>query len=38
MSKVFVLDREKRPLLPIHPATARQLLRNGKAAVFRKFV
>ncbi len=37
MSKVFVLDREKRPLNPIHPATARQFLRNGKAAVFRKF-
>ncbi len=37
MSKVFILDREKRPLDPIHPATARQLLRNGKAAVFRKF-
>ncbi len=37
MSKVFVLDTEKRPLLPIHPATARQFLRNGKAAVFRKF-
>ncbi len=37
MSKVFVLDTEKRPLDPIHPATARQLLRNGKAVVFRKF-
>ncbi|KYC39830.1 HNH endonuclease [Scytonema hofmannii PCC 7110] len=37
MSKVFVLDTEKRPLDPIHPAQARQLLRNGKAAVFRKF-
>jgi 5-methylcytosine-specific restriction endonuclease McrA len=37
MSKVFVLDTEKRPLNPIHPATARQLLRNGKAAVFKRF-
>ncbi len=37
MSKVFVLDSEKRPLLPIHPAQARQLLRNKKAAVFRQF-
>lgn len=37
MSKVFVLDAEKRPLSPIHPAQARQLLRNGKAAVFCKF-
>ncbi len=37
MSKVFVLDTEKRPLNPIHSAQARQLLRNGKAAVFRRF-
>ena len=37
MSKVFVLDTEKRPLDPIHPARARQLLRNKKAAVFRQF-
>jgi hypothetical protein len=26
MSKIFVLDAEKRPLDPIHPAQARQLL------------
>ena len=37
MSKVFVIDSEKRPLAPIHFATARQLLRNKKAAVFRQF-
>lgn len=37
MSKVFVIDLEKKPLNPIHPARARQLLRNGKAAVFRRF-
>ncbi len=37
MSKVFVIDSEKRPLDPIHPAQARQLLRNTKAAVFRRF-
>ncbi len=37
MSKVFVIDTEKRPLDPVHPAQARQLLRNGKAAVFRRF-
>ncbi|MEC4814069.1 MAG: RNA-guided endonuclease IscB, partial [Scytonema sp. PMC 1069.18] len=37
MSKVFCLDTEKRPLNPIHPAQARQLLRNKKAAVYRKF-
>src|ERR671933_1249021 len=37
MSKVFVIDSEKRPLYPIHPAQARQLLRNQKAAIFRRF-
>ena len=37
MSKVFVIDSEKSPLDPIHPAQARQLLRNKKAAVFRRF-
>ncbi|MEC4882983.1 MAG: RNA-guided endonuclease IscB [Scytonema sp. PMC 1070.18] len=37
MSKVFVLDTEKRPLNPIHSAQARQLLRNRKAAIFRRF-
>jgi 5-methylcytosine-specific restriction endonuclease McrA len=37
MSKVFVIDTDKRPLDPIHPAQARQLLRNGKAAVYRRF-
>lgn len=37
MSKIFVIDSEKRPLNPIHSAQARQLLRNKKAAVFRRF-
>ncbi|MBD2450120.1 HNH endonuclease [Nostoc sp. FACHB-152] len=37
MCKVFVLDTERRPLNPIHPAQARQLLSNGKAAIFRRF-
>ena len=37
MSKVLVIDPEKRPLNPIHPAQARQLLKNKKAAVFRRF-
>ena len=37
MSKIFVIDSEKRPLNPIHPAQARVLLRNKKAAVFRRF-
>ncbi len=37
MSKTFVLNINKRPLDPIHPAQARQLLRNKKAAIFRRF-
>ncbi|MDJ0798398.1 MAG: RNA-guided endonuclease IscB [Calothrix sp. MO_167.B12] len=37
MSKVFVIDSEKRPATPIHPAQARQLLRNKKAAVYRRY-
>jgi 5-methylcytosine-specific restriction endonuclease McrA len=37
MSKIFVLDTEQRPLDPIHPAQARQLLRNKKASIFRRF-
>jgi len=37
MCKVFVLDTDKKPLDPIHQAKARQLLRNKKAAVFRRF-
>ncbi|NJM71398.1 MAG: HNH endonuclease [Scytonema sp. RU_4_4] len=37
MSKVFVLDTDKRPLNPIHSAQARQLLRNKKAAIYRRF-
>ncbi len=37
MSKVFVIDQDKRPLDPIHPARARQLLTNGNAVVFRTF-
>ena len=37
MSKVFLLDTNKRPLAPIHPAQARQLLSHKKAAVFKSF-
>jgi hypothetical protein len=37
MCKVFILDTDKRPLNPIHSAQARQLLRNKKAAVVRRF-
>jgi 5-methylcytosine-specific restriction endonuclease McrA len=34
---VFVLDSNKKPLNPTHPARARKLLRTGKAAVFKKY-
>lgn len=37
MSKVFVLDAEKRPLSPCTPARARLLLKQQKAAVLRHF-
>ncbi|MEH1769106.1 RNA-guided endonuclease IscB [Nostoc sp.] len=37
MSKVLVIDTNKRQLDPIHSAQARQLLRNQKAAVYRQF-
>lgn len=34
--RVFVLDAKKRPLDPCHPARARELLRKGRAAIFRR--
>jgi 5-methylcytosine-specific restriction endonuclease McrA len=37
MSNVFVLDTNKQPLDPIHPGRARILLRQGKAAVFKRY-
>ena len=37
MQRVFVLDKNKKPLMPCHPARARQLLTRGKAAVFREY-
>src|SRR5260370_29906650 len=36
MSKVFVLDTQKRPLDPVHPGYARLLLKEGRAAVYRR--
>lgn len=33
--RVFVLDRKARPLMPCHPARARELLRKGRAVVAR---
>ncbi len=35
--KVFVLDTNKQPLAPCHPARARQLLGKGKAAVYCRY-
>ncbi len=37
MQSVFVLDKNRKPLMPCHPARARELLRKGKAAVFRRY-
>ena len=37
MSKVSVLDTNKRVLEPCHPAVARRLLREGNAAVFKRY-
>ncbi len=36
MQRVFVLDKTKNPLMPCNSARARQLLKIGKAAVFRR--
>jgi 5-methylcytosine-specific restriction endonuclease McrA len=37
LSNVFVLDTNKQPLAPTHPARARVLLTSGKAAVYRHY-
>lgn len=37
MSKVFVVDSQKRPLDPVHAGYARWLLTHQKAAVFRRY-
>lgn len=37
MSKVAVLDTNKQVLEPCHPAVARRLLRDGKAAVLKRY-
>lgn len=34
---VFVLDTNRKPLTPCHPARSRKLLKTGKAKVFRKY-
>ncbi len=37
MQKVFVLDSKKKPLMPCHPARARELLTKGRAAVYKRY-
>lgn len=37
MNAVFVVDAARRPLTPCHPARARALLREGRAAVLRRY-
>ena len=37
MSRVLVLDKSNKPLMPCHPARARELLTAGKAAVYRQY-
>jgi len=37
MSKVLLLDTTKQPLDPVHPGRARLLLKEGKAAVYRRY-
>src|SRR5579883_3463844 len=36
MSNVFLIESEKRPLSPVHPGRARLLLKEGKAAIYRR--
>ena len=36
MNRVLVIDKNKQPLMPCHPARARELLRKGGAAVYRR--
>lgn len=37
MSRIFVVDQQRRPLMPCTPARARILLRQRKAAILRRF-
>lgn len=37
MQRVLILDTNKKPLMPTHPAKARKLLKAGKAAVYRRY-
>lgn len=37
MQRVFVVDKNRDPLMPCHPARARELLKNGRAKVLRRY-
>lgn len=37
MQRVFVLDTNRNPLMPCHSARARELLKRGRASVYRRF-
>jgi len=37
MSSIFVVDTNKQPLDPVHPARARILLKKGQAAVYKRY-
>ena len=37
MQRVLVVDKNKQPLMPCHPARARELLKKGRAAVLRRY-
>jgi 5-methylcytosine-specific restriction endonuclease McrA len=37
MQRVLVVDKNRKPLMPCQPARARTLLRQGKAAILRRF-
>jgi 5-methylcytosine-specific restriction endonuclease McrA len=37
MQRVLVIDQKKQPLMPCHASRARELLKAGKATVFRRF-
>jgi len=36
MQKVFVLDKNKKPLMPCRPQRAKRLLKTGRACVFKQ--
>ena len=37
MQRVFVVDKNRKPLMPCHSARARTLLKQGKAAILRRY-